>query len=142
MPSLRKVMAAKVVLSFFMLCLPLLFLPESAFEMLGFPVYNTPAAFFIRLLGATYFALNITQAWAAFDPPRRKGGLISALTECIATTLVLWHFVFYGYLETWRILGKMIVIGAGGVTLVFFLLLLVTGYRSLFESVDSPQNGS
>ncbi|MEO2168464.1 MAG: hypothetical protein ABGY42_10165 [bacterium] len=139
MPSLRQLLAAKAVLSFFTLCLPLLFLPLSGFQLLGFPVYDQPAAFFIRLLGATYFSLVVVEGWSAFDPPRRKGGLIAALAECIATTLVLWHFVFYGYLGTWRILGKLIVLGAGVLTLVFFVLLLATGYRALFEPIDAPE---
>lgn len=137
MPSLRQVLAAKAGLTFLTLCLPLLFMPLSGFQLLGFPEYDQPAAFFIRLLGATYFSLVVVQAWSAFDPPRRKGGIIAALTECITTTLVLWHFVFYGYLETWRLVGKGIVIGAGVLTIGFFILLLATGYRALFESADS-----
>jgi hypothetical protein len=142
MPSLRQVLAGKAILSFLTLCLPLLFLPLSGFQTLGFPEYDQPAAFFIRLLGATYFALVVVQAWSAFDPLRRKGGLIAALAECIATTLVLWHFVFYGYLETWRITGKLIVISAGLLTLVVFFLLLATGYRALFEPIESSENSS
>jgi hypothetical protein len=140
MPTLRQVLGAKVVFSFFFLCLPLLFLPLSGFQLIGFPTYSPPAEFFIRLLGATYFALVVTQAWSSFDPVRRKGGLIAAMAECLATTLVLWHFVFYGYLETWRVVGKMIVMAGGFLTLAFLLLLLLTGYRALFESTDAPEN--
>ena len=82
----------------------------------------------------------VTQAWSSFDPARRKGGLIAAMTECLATTLVLWHFVFYGYLETWRVVGKMVVMAGGFLTLAFLLLLLLTGYRALFEAADTPEN--
>ena len=142
MPTLRQVLGAKVIFSFFFLCLPLLFLPLSGFQLMGFPTYAPPAEFFIRLLGATYFALVVTQAWSSFDPARRKGGLIAAMTECLATTLVLWHFVFYGYLETWRVVGKMVVMAGGFLTLAFLLLLLLTGYRALFEAADTPENAN
>lgn len=50
-----------------------------------------------------------------------------ALAQTIGVALVVWHFVFYGYLATWPVLGKLVVMGVGSVAVVFVVMILVTG---------------
>ena len=60
--------------------------------------------------------------------------------ECVLTLMLVWHFVFYGDLATWPILGKMIVVGLGLAQLAFFASILGAGWGALLGR--STQAGS
>jgi hypothetical protein len=136
MPTVRRVLAWKIPFSILFL-LPLVFLPLSAFPDLQIPEYDKVAMVFIRLLGAALVALVITQLWGVIDSRALRGAVISAIAETALVAMAIWHFVFYGYLQSWPMVGKAILLGMGTLSALFAVLLLVTGIGSLFGD-DEP----
>lgn len=136
MPTVRRVLAWKIPFSILFL-VPLVFLPLRAFPDLQIPEYDRVAMVFIRLLGASLVALVITQIWGVIDPRALRGAVISAIAETALVAMAIWHFVFYGYLQSWPLVGKAILLGMGTLAALFAVLLLVTGVGSLFGD-DEP----
>src|SRR5262245_23528176 len=112
MPTLRQVLAAKIALSV-LASVCLVFLPLSVLPWLGLPEYDAPALLFVRLLGAAIAALAIVEALGCFDPASLRAAALATLAEMAGIALVVWHFVFYGYLANWPVLGKIVVAGGG-----------------------------
>ena len=136
MPTVRRVLAWKIPFSVLFL-VPLVLLPLRAFPDLQIPEYDRVAMVFIRLLGASLVALVITQLWGVIDPRALRGAVISAIAETALVAMAIWHFVFYGYLQSWPLVGKAILLGMGTLAALFAVLLLVTGVGSLFGD-DEP----
>ncbi len=136
MPTVRRVLAWKIPFSILFL-LPLVFLPLSAFPDIQIPEYDKVSMVFIRLLGAALVALVVTQIWGVIDPRALRGAVVSAIAETALTAMAIWHFVFYGYLQSWPIIGKGILLAMGALAALFAVLLLVTGIGSLFGD-DEP----
>lgn len=130
MPSARQVLAWKIGLSL-LFTLPLLFLPLSYFPDVEIPDYDAASLIFLRLLGAAYAALLVVEAWGCFDAGSLRAAVIAAIAETSFAALWVWHFVFYGYLSNWPVLGKVLLLGAGGLASLFALLLLVCGSGAL-----------
>ena len=133
MSRLRLVLLVKGTFAIVVLALPLLFMPLAGFQLIGFPEYDPPAAFFIRLLGAVMIALGTFQLWTALDTSHRKGGIFATLVECTATMLVIWHYLLYGDAATWPVRGKLMIILGGLLQLVFLVAILVTGWEALLR---------
>jgi len=136
MPTVRRVLAWKIPFSIVFL-LPLVFLPLSAFPDIQIPEYDKVSMVFIRLLGAALTALVITQIWGVIDQRALRGAVVSAIAETTLVAMAVWHFVFYGYLQSWPIVGKAILLAMGTLAALFAVLLLVTGIGSLFGD-DEP----
>lgn len=136
MPTIRQVLAGHIAVSL-VASLLLVFLPLSALPWLGLPEYDAPSLMFIRLLGVTSAALAVVEAWGCIDRSSLRAAILAALAETVGIMLVVWHFVFYGYLATWPVTGKIVVMGGGGVATVFVVLLLLTGYRGLVGRADA-----
>ncbi|MBM4265468.1 MAG: hypothetical protein FJ144_02450 [Deltaproteobacteria bacterium] len=137
MSRLRLVLVVKGTFTLVVLALPLLFMPLEGIQLIGFPEYDEPASFFIRLLGATLVPLATFQLWTAIDVGHRKGGIFATLVECVMTLLVLWHFVWYGGMATWPIRGKLVAIGFGMLQAGFAAAILVTGWEALLGRGES-----
>lgn len=140
MPRLQTVLAAKGAFAIVVLGLPLLFLPLEGFQLLDIPEFSGPSLLFIRLCGALVITVATFQLWGAFDPSHARGTVIGTVVECVLTLMLVWHFVFYGDLATWPILGKMIVVGLGLAQLAFFASILGAGWGALLGR--STQAGS
>lgn len=136
MPTIRYVLAGKIAISL-LVAFFLVFLPLSALPWLGLPEYDAPSLMFIRLLGVSSVALAVVEAWGCFDRSSLRAAIIAALGEMVGIALVLWHFVFYGYLATWPITGKIVVMAVGVLAIVFAFLILLTGYKGLVGSVEA-----
>jgi hypothetical protein len=132
MPHVRQVLGWKVGLSL-LFVLPLLLLPLSYFPDLEIPEYDAVSLIFIRLLGGAYLALMIVEGLAVLDSSSLRAGVVAAVAETALGALWLWHFVFYGYLSNWPLLGKIVVLMAATLATAFAVLLLVTGSGTLFS---------
>ena len=136
MPSIRQILVWKIVLST-IVALLLVFVPFTDLPWLQVPEYDPASAIFIRLLGLAYLALAIVQAWGCVDSSSGRAAVIAALAETLGVALLVWHFIFYGYLATWPIVGKAIVSVVGVVASLFALLIALTGYRLLLGAPPS-----
>ena len=115
------------------IAMPLLFLPLAAFQLAGFPEYSEPASFFIRIAGAMVLTVASFQLWACLDASHQRGSVLATVVECVATLMVLWHYVFYGDMATWPIRGKLIVGAFGLAQLLFLVAVIVTGWQAVFS---------
>lgn len=109
MSMLRKVLGAKIVLSLVLWVLPLLFLPEGLFPELGIPTWTPAATIFVRLLGAAYLAILAVEVWSFLAPHERAAGIVTGIISSAGASMVLWHYVFYGELYNWEVLGKLVI---------------------------------
>jgi len=131
MPSARQVLGWKVGLSL-LFVLPLLLLPLSYFPDIEIPEYDAVSLIFIRLLGGAFAALLVVEAWGCFDRSSLRAAVIAALAETLIAAGWLWHFVFYGYLSNWPVLGKILILAAATLATAFALLLLISGSGTVF----------
>jgi len=132
MPNARQVLFWKIGLSL-LFVLPLLFLPLSYFPDIEIPEYDAVSLIFIRLLGGAYAALLLAELWGCLDATSLRGALVAAIAETALAALWLWHFVFYGYLSNWPLLGKIVVLAAATLSTAFAILLLATGSGALLS---------
>lgn len=130
------VLAVKGSIGLFVLALPMMFLPLEAFQLIGIPEFSAPSTFFIRLSGIMIFTVATFQLWTCYDVAHKKGGVVGTLVECTLTLLLVWHYVFYGEMETWPIRGKLLVVGFGFLQFGFLLAILVTGYAAIFKEEE------
>jgi hypothetical protein len=131
MPAVRQVLAWKIGLSL-LFVVPLLFLPLAYFPDIEIPEYDAVALIFIRLLGGAYLALLVVETWGFFDDSSLRGAIVAAIAETAVAAFWLWHFVFYGYLSNWPVLGKIVVLVAATLATAFALLFVVLGSGVLF----------
>ncbi len=137
MPTIRQVLAAKIAISL-LAVIVLVFLPLSVLPwLLGVPEYDASSLMFIRLLGMACAALTVVEAWGCVDRSSLRAAVIAALSEMVGIALVVWHFVFYGYLATWQIRGKVSVMVGGALAIVFAMLILLTGLKSLLGRAEA-----
>lgn len=137
MPSVRQVLGWKIVASA-LVALPLLFLPLRMFPDLQVPEYDNASIVFIRSLGAALAALLAVEVWGWIERRSLRAGVIAALAESVFMAMTIWHFIFYGTLQSWPTLGKGLLLGLGGAATAFAVLLLVTGLGSLFGDEEPP----
>ncbi len=130
MPDVGRVLAWKVGLSL-VVALALLFFPFSYLPWLGLPEYDTASLIFVRALGGTCLALVVVEAWGWIEASSRRAAVVAALAETTIVALLAWHFVFYGYLATWPVLGKVAVSATGGVASLLAVLFVATGWGVL-----------
>ncbi len=131
MSLLRKVLGAKIVLSFLLWVLPLLFLPAGLFPELGIPTWTPAATIFVRLLGTAYLAIVVVEAWSWLAPHRHPTGIVAGLVSSAGASLVLWHYVFYGELYNWEVLGKLLITSWLVLHLIFTLAIGVLAFPLL-----------
>ena len=77
-------------------------------------------------------ALLVVQVWGFFDHHALRGAVVSAIAETLLVAMTIWHFVFYGTVQNWPVLGKALLLVEGGLAALFALLLTVTGIGTLF----------
>jgi len=143
MSRLQIVLGVKGAFAIFVLALPMLFLPLEAFQFLDIPEFSAPALFFIRLCGAMILSVATFQLWVCVDLSHRKGGVVGTLVECVTTLGFLWHYFFYGYMATWPVFGKLLVMGFALAQFAFLVAIVVTGWEAIFsrgggEAVAAP----
>jgi len=138
MPMLRKVLAVKIVLSLVLWVLPLLFLPAGLFPELGIPTWTPAATIFVRLLGAAYLAILVVEVWSWLSPQRHPTGVAAGLVSSVGASIVLWHYVFYGELYNWEVLGKLLITSWLVLHVLFALALAVLGLPLLRASAATP----
>jgi hypothetical protein len=80
----------------------------------------------------------VVEAWGCFDRSSLRAAVVAALAETTLSAAWLWHFVFYGYLSNWPVLGKILVLGAATLATAFALLLLITGSGTLLARPTAP----
>ncbi len=132
MSRLQIVLAAKGVFAILFLGLPMLFLPLEGFQFLDIPEFSAPSLLFIRLCGALVITVATFQLWTSRDISHKKGGVVGTLVECVLTLMLVWHFIFYGEMATWPILGKLIVCGFAAAQLGFLVAVLSAGWTEVF----------
>lgn len=139
MPSVRQVLGWKILVTA-IVALPLAFLPLRMFPDIQIPEYDQVSIVFIRSLGAALGALLVVQLWGWIEKRSLRAGVIAALAESVLMAMAMWHFIFYGYLQSWPTLGKGLLLGLGSLYALFAVLLLVTGLGSLFgdDETNAP----
>jgi len=139
MPMLRKVLGAKIVLSLVLWVLPLLFLPAGLFPELGIPTWTPAATIFVRLLGMAYLAIVVVEVWSWLSPARHPSGVVAGLVSSAGASIVLWHYVFYGELYNWEVLGKLLITSWLVLHLVFTIAVGILAFP-LLRSVEAAEH--
>lgn len=138
MSMLRKVLGAKIVLSLVLWVLPLLFLPEGLFPELGIPTWTPAATIFVRLLGAAYLAILVIEVWSWMVPHERPAGIVCGIVSSIGASMILWHYVFYGELYNWEVLGKLVITSWLVLQILFALVLSILALPLLRGTAPPP----
>jgi hypothetical protein len=138
MPMLRKVLGFKIVVSLLLWVLPLLFLPEGLFPELGIPTWTPAATIFVRLLGAAYLAILTIEVWSFMAPHERPAGIVTGIISSGGASMILWHYVFYGELYNWEVLGKLVITSWLVLQVVFAVVLTVLAVP-LLRGTAAPQ---
>ena len=114
---LRRILAAKVVLSLFVWGLPALLAPMTVFQRLGIPTPDDP--FFVRLFGALVVAIAVAYWYAYKDPIRNVAILkVGVLDNGLVTLVILLFTIFYD-------LRSAFLWASGVLTLLFFVSFIL-----------------
>ena len=130
MNNLSRVFVFKIAATIVVWCVPLILMPASWLEALGFPQLET--TMFVRMLGWAYLALCVGYWFglqAALQGRRAMGsiwvGIVSNGGACL-------YLLYYGFAGTWTTWGApMQVIGWGSVVATALITagLLLFGVR-------------
>lgn len=140
MSWLRRVLAFKIVLSLVLWVLPLLFLPQGLFPELGIPTWTPAATIFVRLLGAAYLAIVVAEVASFIEPQTHRAGVVSGLVSSVGATVVLWHYIFYGELYNWEVVGKVLMTSWLVLHMVFTVALAVLAVPLFLERKHHAAN--
>lgn len=106
MSNLSKVLIFKISGTVFLWCLPLLLLPSSMLEAIGFPPQES--YMFIRMLGWAYLALCVGYYFAlkaSLAGKRLMGPIWVGIVSNGGASLLL---LYYGLMGTWAAWGSMV----------------------------------
>ena len=140
-PSVRRVLAAKIIVTVVMWAGPALLLPPPWFPVFGIPEPPLSHLVFVRLLGAAYVAL-IVGYWLAWRTPSRHPGaiLVGIVSNGLAALVILSVGASGGY-ETWSLLGKLYIWLSALAAASIAIALAMTG-RSLLRKLASERSPS
>ena len=137
--ALKRVLAAKIVLTLALWAGPALLLPAPWFPIVGVPEPPLAHLVFVRLLGAAYVALIVayTLAWRA--PARHPGAIVVGTVSNALAALVILSVGSSGGFDTWGTLGKAYIWGSCLVAASLAVALAVTGRPLLRKMADRPR---
>jgi hypothetical protein len=138
---LRRVLAAKIVITVLVWAAPALLLPPRWFPLFGIPEPPLSHLVFVRLLGAAYVALvtGYTLAWRA--PARHPSAiLVGIVSNGLAAVVILSVGASGGY-ETWGVLGVLYIWISAALAAALAVALALTG-RPLLKKIaaDRPRS--
>jgi hypothetical protein len=137
-PALRRVLAAKILLTLGLWAGPALLLPAPWFPFVGIPEPPLAQLVFVRLLGAAYVALVAGYALAWRAPARHPGAiLVGIIANGLAALVILSVGSAGGYAE-WNALGAVYIWSSGIVAATIAGALVVTGRPLLRKIAERP----
>jgi len=141
-PALRRVLAAKIVVTLVLWAGPALFFPVPWFPIFGIPEPPLAQLVFIRLLGAAYIALVTGYALACRAPARHPGAVLVGIVSNGLAALVILSVGSSGAFETWSTLGAIYIWGSGFIAAALAGALAFTGRPLLRKAAERPRVGS
>jgi hypothetical protein len=140
--ALRRVLAAKILVTLVLWAVPALLLPTPWFPVFGLPEPPPAHVIFVRLLGAAYVALVVGYALAWRAPARHPGAILTGVVSNGLAALVIVREGIRGAFESWTTLGACYIWGSAVVTLGLAMALVVTGRPLLKKIAERPRAGS
>ncbi len=137
--ALRRVLAAKILLTLTLWAGPALLLPAPWFPLFGIPEPPLAQLVFIRLLGAAYVALVVGYALAWRSPVRHPGAVLVGIVSNGLASLVILSVGSAGGFATWTVLGCAYIWGSAIVTAGLATALAVTGRPVLRKMTERPR---
>jgi hypothetical protein len=137
--ALRRVLAAKILLTAALWAGPALFFPPPWFPVLGIPEPPLAQLVFVRLLGAAYVALIAGYALAWRAPARHPGAVVVGIVSNGLAALVILSVGSAGGYADWSALGAAYVWGSGGIAAAIAVALVVTGRPLLRKLAERPR---
>jgi hypothetical protein len=119
---LKRVLAAKTVLTLLAWGLPALIAPMSVFRLLGVPTPDDPL--FVRLFGAVVTAVGVAYYYAYRDPVRNAAIVRVGIVDSGLVTLVILVFILFFGLKSYFMWGSALL------TLGFFVSFILLLPRS------------
>jgi hypothetical protein len=138
-PALRRVLAAKILLTLGLWAGPALLFPAPWFPFVGIPEPPLAHLVFVRLLGAAYVALVTGYALAWRAPARHPGAILVGIVSNGLAALVILSVGSAGGFETWNVLGAVYIWGSALVAAALAGALAVTGRPLLRKAADRPR---
>ena len=116
---LKRVLAAKTVLTLLAWGLPALIAPMSVFRLLGVPTPDDPL--FVRLFGAVVTAVGVAYYYAYRDPVRNAAIVrVGIVDNGLVTLTILVFILFFGLKSYFMWVSALLTLGF----FVSFILLL------------------
>jgi hypothetical protein len=138
-PALRRVLAAKILLTLGLWAGPALLLPAPWFPLIGIPEPPLAQLVFVRLLGAAYVALVAGYALAWRAPARHPGAILVGIVSNGLAALVILSVGSAGGFASWSPLGAVYIWGSGVVAGAIASALVVTGRPLLRKITERPR---
>ena len=114
---LKRILAVKVVLTFFYWGLPLLLFPMSLLQRFGMTMPDDPLYF--RLLGAVIMAFGIAYWYAYKDPIHNVAIVKAGVVDNGLVTLVTFYFIVFANLRS------IVMLISALLTLIFFISFIL-----------------
>jgi hypothetical protein len=137
--ALRRVLAAKIVVTVALWAAPALLLPAPWFPFVGVPEPPLAQLVFVRLLGAAYVALIVAYGYAWRAPARHPAAVVVGAVSNGLAALVILSVGSSGGFDTWSALGKMYIWGSCLIAAGLAVALVVTGRPVLRKMTDRPR---
>lgn len=138
-PALRRVLAAKILLTLGLWAGPALLLPVPWFPIVGLPEPPLAQLVFVRLLGAAYVALVVGYALAWRAPARHPGAILVGIVSNGLAALVILSVGSAGGFATWSSLGTVYIWGSGIVAAALAGALATAGRPLLRKIAERPR---
>jgi hypothetical protein len=137
--ALKRVLAAKILVTTALWAGPALFLPAPWFPFVGIPEPPLAHLVFVRLLGAAYVALLVAYALAWRAPTRHPSAiLVGAVSNGLAAFVILSVGSSGGF-DDWSTLGKTYIWVSCLAAAAIAVALAVTGAPLLRKMADRPR---
>ena len=140
--GIRRILAAKIVVTLVLWAVPALLLPIEWFPVFGIPKPPLAQLVFVRLLGAAYVALVVGYALAWRAPARHPGAILVGVVSNGLASLVILGVGAGGGFGTWDTLGAIYMWGSALVTAGLAIALVVVGQPLLRRLAERPRPGS
>ena len=114
---LKRILAVKVVLTFFFWGLPLLLFPMSLLQRFSMTMPDDPLYF--RLLGAVIMAFGVAYWYAYKDPIHNVAILKAGVVDNGLVTLVTLYFIVFANLRS------VVMLISAPLTLIFFISFIL-----------------
>lgn len=114
---LKRILVAKIVLTFLFWGLPNLLFPLSLLQQLGVPTPDAPI--YLRLLGAVIVAFGVAYWYAYKDPIHNTAILKAGIVDNGLVTLVTLYFIVFANLRS------ILMLISAPLTFIFFLSFIL-----------------